>query len=1249
MFLGKHHTEQEMFSGVADSGASLSYVSRETINRLKTTTEAFVGPKVLLADGTINETTERVNLMVRIGPVQCAFTFAVLPSLPADCLLGLDFLTLYEIAVMPSRGGLEFLAFPGMSLKFITSAVADEQVLCCARDMIIPARSEVWVETEALGPSTELMLTEPIADAEIAKGLLGGRTLSEGPPAHVLFANLGCKAKVVRKGSRLATCQKVSASEVYPQPHSPKCAPKGYQLPPDVVMGEQLTSDQVKVMADLLLQMGPNLFSSEDRPFGKTNLGYHSVETGDNAPIAQGVRPTAPADRAVVREEVQKMLESGAIRHSKSPWASPIVLVRKKDGSVRFCVDYRRLNDITKKDVTPLPRTSDMLESLAGAKIFTTLDAAAGYWHLPMRATDIEKTAFICSEGLFEFTVMPFGLCNAPATYQRLMNLLLAGLTWQSCLVYIDDILVYSPDFKTHVEDLSRVLTRLSEAGFVLKAKKCRFGVERVEYLGHIVTPEGISPDPSKIDKLMRFPTPRNTTEVRAFLGLAGYYRKFIRDFADTATPLFDLLKNDTAFLWGEAQEQSLRKLTLALTKEAVLRHPRFDLPWIVDADASDQGLGACLSQVVNGLERPVAFASRRLQPAESKWHIREKEALGIVWALETYRHYLLGSKFIVRTDHSSLQWLKNAKSGRLCRWALRLAEFGDFEIVHRSGKSHANVDAFTRSFAESEAMPENAFCTLAIPKIRRELPSREEMIAAQAECPRCTLLRLRRQDHIMVRDGVLGTKEEPFKPFLPDSLFTQVVRALHEPAHHAHLGAKKTWSKVSSLFEVNNGLRKVETELKSCLACNQRKPPLPKHGKLASVPPSAPWDTVAVDFCGPYVTSECGNRFILVFADHFTKYVELIPTSDQSAKTVCEAFYQNVLCRHGTPARLLSDQGPQFKSELVEGLCGTFGIHKIFSSTYYPQGDGLAERFMRTMNNSLSILSREHQRDWDSFVAGVQFAYNSSVHASTGFAPFVLTSGRIPSFPEAGWLNSRQKSTTPEYLRTLCATITRVHQEASAALEKSYADLKRRYDAKRRDIQLQVGTSVLVRLSDYERNQSECRKLAPRWSEPAEVIACLSNHKTYRVRHKDGQEVTVNVARILPIGPALWTSEALKGDPQEKPSCPLRKLVELTSDEEDTDPDQVHGMPQLNSRLWVPGASHDGDDQVHLVPATAPGGESLTSGTASASEVEVSVSATKSSAPQAENSSQGQTSTETREHGSDETFPSRSLSTWSK
>ena len=279
--------------------------------------------------------------------------------------------------MIPSRGGLEFLAFPGMSLKFITSEVADEQVLCCARDMTIPANSEVWVETEALGSSTELMLTEPIADAEIARALLGGRTLSEGPPSHVLFANLGCEAKVVRKGLRLATCQKVSASGVYPQTPSPKCAQKGYQLPPDVVMGEQLTANQTAVLADLLLQMGPNLFSSEDRPFGRTNTGYHPVETGDNAPIAQSVRPTAPAHRVVVREEVQKMLESGAIQHSRSPWASPIVLVRKKDGSVRFCVDYRRLNDITKKDVHPLPRTSDMLELLGAILITSSCKSAA--------------------------------------------------------------------------------------------------------------------------------------------------------------------------------------------------------------------------------------------------------------------------------------------------------------------------------------------------------------------------------------------------------------------------------------------------------------------------------------------------------------------------------------------------------------------------------------------------------------------------------------------------------------------------------------------------------------------------------------------------------------------------------------------------------------------------------------------------------------------------------------------------------
>jgi len=287
-----------------------------------------------------------------------------------------------------------------------------------------------------------------------------------------------------------------------------------------------LTPAQQQQLESLLAEY-EHLFSTDENPFGRTHLTEHSIETGSAKPIHQGLRPTSPTERAVVQEEVRKMLETGAIRPSTSPWASPTVMVTKKDGSIRFCIDFKKLNDVTKKDVFPLPRISDLLESLASARFFTLLDAASGYWQIPVAERDIEKTAFITTDGLFEFLVMPFGLCNAPATYQRLMNRLLGGLTWKSCHVYIDDILVFSPTFEAHLRDIKEVFDRLQSAKMLLKRKKCGFAQTKTKYLGNVVSAEGISPDPAKVDKLRNFPAPTDKKEVRAFLGLAGYYRRF--------------------------------------------------------------------------------------------------------------------------------------------------------------------------------------------------------------------------------------------------------------------------------------------------------------------------------------------------------------------------------------------------------------------------------------------------------------------------------------------------------------------------------------------------------------------------------------------------------------------------------------------------------------------------------------------------------------------------------------------------
>ena len=312
------------------------------------------------------------------------------------------------------------------------------------------------------------------------------------------------------------------------------------------------------------------------------------------------------------------------------------------------------------------------------------------------------------------------------------------------------------------------------EAGILLKPSKCQFAVQQVEYLGHIVSSQGLSPDPRKIEKLKTFPAPTNLTELRSFLGFASYYRRFIKNFALIAAPLFKLLKDDQPYVWEVDQDEAFKKIISSIEADAVLSHPRFDHPFIIDADASGTGLGGVLSQVIEGKERPIAFISRHLSTAEEKWHIRDKEALGIIWALESFRHFLLGSDFIVRTDHSSLKWLLEAKTGRHARWALRLMEFGPFQILHRAGKTHTNVDALSRIPAESEAIPDKATCFSMTEET--SMPTKAEFLSAQARDPFCIkALRLfmsKQSEAYTIVDGLLAYKtSDGFRILLPEEL----------------------------------------------------------------------------------------------------------------------------------------------------------------------------------------------------------------------------------------------------------------------------------------------------------------------------------------------------------------------------------------------------------------------------------------------------------------------------------------------
>ncbi len=447
-----------------------------------------------------------------------------------------------------------------------------------------------------------------------------------------------------------------------------------------------------------LLRAYSDVFSTGPTDLGRTNLVQHDIQTRPGPPVKQQPRRMAFEKQHSADEQIQQNLNVGLASPSNSCWSSPIVMVQKKDQTYRLCVDYRTLNERTIKDAYPLPRIQDTLDTLSTAKWFSTLDLASGYWQVELTPQARQAAAFCSRKGLFAWNVMPFGLCNAPATFQRLMDRVLAGMQWEICLVYLDDIIVLGKDVKEMLQRLAKVFERLRQANLKLKPAKCCLFHRRVVYLGHIVSEHGIATDPEKVRKIREWPQPTGVIEVRQFVGLASYYRRFVKDFASVAKPLHNLLRKHARFHWNSESQQAFDKLKEMLTTAPILGYPMDSGDLILDTDASNFGIGAVLSQLQQGEERVLAYGSRSLTPTEQNYCTTRRELLAVVEFTTHFRQYLLGRSFTVRTDHSSLQWLIRMREpeGQLARWLEKLGEY-DFKVVHRPGRCHENADVLSR------------------------------------------------------------------------------------------------------------------------------------------------------------------------------------------------------------------------------------------------------------------------------------------------------------------------------------------------------------------------------------------------------------------------------------------------------------------------------------------------------------------------------------------------------------------------
>ena len=946
----------------------------------------------------------------------------------------------------------------------------------------------------------------------------------------------------------------------------------GSELPPGVWREEygDLENRQQEQLRQLLVEFR-GCFATDESEVGRTTMAEHVIDTSLEPPIKCRPRRLPLARQQACDKALEDLLQADFIEPSESPWAAPVVMVAKKNGDWRFCVDYRRLNDVTTKDSYPLPRIDESLDLVSGSSWFTTLDLKSGYYQVPLSPESRPKSAFCTGRGLWQFKVLSFGLCNAPATFARLMDKVLAGIPRQECLVFLDDFLVHGRSFEVALESLRRVLERIRAAGLTLHPEKCHFMRREVTFLGHRLGAEGIGTMEDKVRAVEEWPTPRDQSQLKSFIGLASYYRRHVRGFATIASPLYRLLEKDRDFTWTEGCKEAFLSLKRALCGAPVLAPPDPTLPFILDTDASSVGVGGVLSQQWPEGERVVAYFSQKLNKAERNYCVTRRELLAVVLSARHFKYYLCGRPFTVRTDHSALQWLMTFKEpeGQVARWLEELQEY-DFKIEHRPGARHSNADALSRrpcaatgcrycekrEARELERCAEGEECA-AVKRIEEvvcaELQSvtdaewRDEQerdpdlqpvlqwVEAQRRPPWEVVAPLSKAvkglwtmfDSLRLSGGVLqrafktaATGEEQWQVVVPRGLQEAVLKAMHGAGGSGHFGVTKTLRRLRQSFYWGRQKRDVADFCRRCDLCVARKGPAGRsQAPLQQFPVGCPMERVGIDITGPYPRSEGGNCYVLSAIDYFTKWPEAYAIPNQEAETIADALVEGMISRFGVMESLHSDRGTNFESRVFAAMCERLGIHKTRTTPLHPQSDGLVERFHRNMGDQLAIVTSRHQRDWDRHLPLVLMACRSAVQESTECTPALLMLGRELRTP-AELVFGRPPDAPavpagPEYARKLQDRLDSAHSFAREQLQGAAVKQKRNYDVKSRG--RDFAPDELVWVYNPLRKKGRSPKLDSKWTGPCKVLEKLGE-VVYRVRMPPrGRRVTLHRDRLAP------------------------------------------------------------------------------------------------------------------------------------
>ena len=709
--LNSHHVRT-----LVDTGAEISCICEHVLKECGVMYK--LGPSNLNVVGVCGErhgVLGTIDLPFTIGRLQMVHKVYVFRRLHHQMILGMDFMTQHKSSfdvgnsVFKLYGGLTETPIQEEGLNHVTQKVAVSTV-----NVKIPANSQCLIPVTLKDCDQQLVMLEPHSTLCTRNSLIGAKALVSPKANWTMYQvfNPSEMSVTLTAGKVVATVIPIheeieinsismNKDSTTPERRSPDKKMSHSSDSISFNIGSGLNHDQ-NCKLEAFLNTNRDIFASSMEELSEVKGFCHKIDTGSAAPIRRRFYRTSPEIKKQIQIEVDKMLQAGIIEPSEGEWCSPVVLVKKKSSNDwRFCVDFRALNGVTRPSVFPIPRYDDVIDLLGEKKpkIFTTLDMSRGYWQVKMSEESKEKTSFITHNGIYQFNKMPYGLMNSGNTFQMIMSRVLNNMTWQNAIVYIDDVLCFSNNYEEHIEHLSAIFDRLRSANLKLNPKKCYFAREEVTYLGHTISSEGIRVDQEKVKAVLDFPRPKSAKEVRSYLRLCSYYRRFIKDFAKIANPLNALLKKDVKFKWTETCENAFITLKEKLTSARVLAYPDMNKQFILTSDASGSALACTLPQIKeDGLEHPIAYYGRALRMHERKWAITERECLAFLEGIRNFKTYLSNQKFVIVTDHQCLKWLQSNRqdTGRLARWSFLLQEF-DYEVQYRQGKKIPHVDSLSR------------------------------------------------------------------------------------------------------------------------------------------------------------------------------------------------------------------------------------------------------------------------------------------------------------------------------------------------------------------------------------------------------------------------------------------------------------------------------------------------------------------------------------------------------------------------